>query len=109
MSKLVAAVGIQSQLDRDTYTLDCHDGHGPDGAADGQVDERILASVARSNAVDHDSGKDNDQQAINEKTWLDGVIQNLVNRVDFLVRRRVQHNDDCANQAHCATEFAQSA
>jgi hypothetical protein len=107
VSKLV--VSGKSQLDGNAHTLDGHDGHGADSAADGNVDERILASVARAHAVDHGDGEDDDQQDVEEKARLDGVIENLVNRLHLLVWRRVQYNDDRADEADGASELAQRA
>lgn len=60
-------VASQGQLDGNTDALDGHDGDGSDGAADGNVDQRVLASITRAHAVDHDCREDDDQQHIEEE------------------------------------------
>lgn len=65
MGELV--VTSKCQLDGDTDTLDGHDGDGTDGAADGNVNQRVLASVARAYAVDHDSREDDDQNHVEKE------------------------------------------
>lgn len=67
MGELV--VTSKSQFDGDTDTLDGHDGDGADSAADGNVNQRVLASVARAYAVDHDSRKDDDQNHVEKEAW----------------------------------------
>lgn len=52
MGELV--VTAQGQFDGNTDTLDCHDGDGANSAADGNVNQRVLASITRAYAVDHD-------------------------------------------------------
>lgn len=107
MGELVVAG--KGKLGSNTYTLDSHDGDGAHAAADGEIDERILATIARSNAVDHDDGEDNDDEAIEEEAGLDGVVENLVNGLDVLVRRGVKDDDDGAYEAHGTAEFAQGS
>lgn len=84
MRELVVAG--KGQLDGDAEALDGHDGHAADGAANGDVDERILAAMRGSDAVDHYDGEDGDGGAIEEEEGLDGVVENFVDRVDGLVR-----------------------
>lgn len=71
MSELVVA--SKSQLDGNANTLDGHDGDGSDGAADGNIDERVLASITRAYAIDHDGREDNDQQHIEEEACFTSV------------------------------------
>lgn len=99
----------KSELDGDTDALDGHDGNGSDGAADGEVHERVLASVARRDAVDHDNGEDGHEDAVEEEARLDGVVEDLVNRLHFLVWRSVQHNDDRAEETHGAAQLSERA
>jgi hypothetical protein len=63
----------KGQLDGNTDTLDGHDGDGADGAADGNIDQRVLASITRAHAVDHDSREDDDQQHIEEEACFTSV------------------------------------
>lgn len=63
----------KGQLDGNTDTLDGHDGDGADGAADGNIDQRVLASITRAHAVDHDSREDDDQQHIEEEACFASV------------------------------------
>jgi hypothetical protein len=71
VSELVVAA--QGQLDGDTDTLDRHDGDGANSAADRNVNQRVLASIARAHAVDHDGREDNDQQHIEEEACFTSV------------------------------------
>lgn len=67
MRELVVAA--EGELERDTEALDRHDGDGADGAADAEVDERVLASVSRRDAVDHDGCEDADEEDVEEETY----------------------------------------
>lgn len=107
MSELV--ISGESQLDGDTDTLDRHDGHTSDGAADGNVDEGVLASITRAYPVDHDCRKDNDQQDVEEEAWLDCVVEDFVNRLHFLVWWSVQYDDHGTDQTDGASHLAQRA
>ena len=40
-------------------------------------------------------------------TWLNRIVEDLINSLDILVRRRVQHNDDSSDQANGTPQFAQ--
>jgi hypothetical protein len=71
VSELVVAA--QGQLDGDTDTFYCHDGDGANSAADGNVNQRVLASITRAHAVDHDGREDNDQQHIEEEAYFTSV------------------------------------
>jgi len=63
----------KGQLDGNTDTLDGHDGHGSDSAADGDIDQRVLASITRGHTVDHDGREDNDQQHVEEEACFASV------------------------------------
>lgn len=41
------------------------------------------------------------------RTWLDRKVQNLVYRLNLLVRRRMENNNDGSNQTYRAANFAQ--
>lgn len=43
------------------------------------------------------------------RTWLDGIVQNLIDRLDVLVRRGVQNNDDGTDEANGTAQLAQRA
>lgn len=107
MAELV--VPRERQLDRDAERLDRHDRHGSHRAADAEVDERVLAPVARRHLVDHEGGEDGDDSAVEEEAGLDGVLKDFVDGGDFFVGRRVQDNDDGADEADGAADFAESA
>ena len=42
-----------------------------------------------------------------EQTGLDGVVQHLVDPVNLLIRRGVQHDDDTPDQAYCTAQLPQ--
>lgn len=44
-----------------------------------------------------------------ERTRLEGQVEDLVDRGDLLVRRRMQHNDDASDQTDGAANLAQEA
>lgn len=48
----------ECQLQGDSEGLDRHDGHGANGRADGEIDERILLAVFGRNLVYHHDGED---------------------------------------------------
>ena len=50
MRKLV--ITTKSQLNSNAESLDCHDGHATDGAANRQVDHRVLLAIFWRNFVD---------------------------------------------------------
>ena len=87
------------QLDSNAETLDCHDGHAANCAADGDVDEWVLAAVRRSDAVDHYDGEDCDGGTVEEEEGLDRVMEHLVDCFNGLVWRRVEHDYDGAEEA----------
>lgn len=66
-------VAGKGQLDGNTNALDSHDRDGSDSAANRDVDQRVLASITRSHAVDHDGGEDYDQQHIEEEACFASV------------------------------------
>lgn len=43
------------------------------------------------------------------RTWLDGIVQNLIDRLDVLVRGGVQNNDDGTDEANGTAQLAQRA
>lgn len=120
-------VAGKSKLEGDSESLDRHDGDGADGRADRKVDECILLAVNRGNLVDHDEREDDDGDGVEKEscnlesvgvqakeralksvhTWLNGIVQNLVNGLNVLIRRGMEHNDDGADEADGATELAQ--
>lgn len=77
VGKLVVAG--KGQLDGDADTLDSHDGDRSDSAADGDIDQRVLASITRGHAVDHDGREDNDQQHIEEEACFTSVASSRAN------------------------------
>lgn len=53
MNELVIAA--KCQLERDAESLDRHDGHGADGGADRDINERVLLAIDRRNPIYHHS------------------------------------------------------
>lgn len=41
------------------------------------------------------------------RTWLDRIVQDLIDGLDFLVWRSVQNDDDGADKANGAAQLAQ--
>lgn len=66
MRKLV--ITCERHLERQTKGLDEHDRHRTGCRADGEVDERILATVLWRNLVDHEDGEDGNKEAVEEET-----------------------------------------
>ena len=87
------------QLDCNAEALDRHYGHASDCAADGDVDERVLAAVRRRDTVDHYDGEDGDCAAVEEEEGLDGVVEYLIDCFDGLVWRRVENDYDGTEEA----------
>lgn len=56
-------------LERQTECLDEHNRHGAGGRADGEIDERVLATILGRDLVDHEDGEDGDKEAIEEEPW----------------------------------------
>lgn len=54
-------------------------------------------------------GQASDQGSSFVRTWLDGIVQNLIDRLDFLVGRGVQNDDDGTDQANGTAQLAQRA
>lgn len=44
-----------------------------------------------------------------QRTWLDCILQILINGLDLLVRRRVKNDDNSSDQADSATETPQNS
>lgn len=62
VSELVVA--RKCELKRYAECLDRHDRHATYGTANGDVDQRVLATVLRSDFVDHDNCKNDDEKAV---------------------------------------------
>lgn len=60
-------VSRERHLQRNAKSLDEHDRDGAGGGADGEVDERVLAAMLGRNLVDHEDGKDGDEEAVDEE------------------------------------------
>lgn len=43
------------------------------------------------------------------RTWLDRIVEDLINSLDILIRRGVEHNDDGSDQADGDAQFPQHA
>jgi hypothetical protein len=119
MGELVVAG--QSKLERDSEALDSHDRDAADSRAYRQVDHRVALSVNGRYFVNHDSREYGDYEAINHETcslvsnsplpsrtrissmcslptWLQGMIQQLVDVLQWLVWWRMQHDDHTADK-----------
>jgi hypothetical protein len=119
MRKLVVAG--QGKLERNAEALDRHDGDTADSGAYRQIDHRVALSVDGRYLVNHDSREYGDYEAINHETcslvsdsplpsrthilstsssptWLQGMIQQLVDVLQWLVWRRMQHDDHTSNK-----------
>jgi hypothetical protein len=124
MRELVVA--RKGHLERQTERLDEHDGHGAGGRANGEVDERVLATILGRDLVNHEDGENGDEEAVEEeacecpsvlsvalsfqlRTWLNRQIQDLIDRRDLLVRRRMQYDDDRSDETYCASNLSQHA
>lgn len=114
-------VSGEGELERNAEAFDRHDGNAADGRTDGQVNHRIALAVHWRDLVDHHKCEDGDKRAVEHKTWLvvsncpsfssyssrhtriQSVSEQLVDVLQWVIRRRVQHNDHTADQADCAT------
>jgi len=65
VSELV--VSSKSHLECNTEGLDEHDRDGAGRGADGEVDQRVLATMLGSDLVDHEDREDGDEEAVNEE------------------------------------------
>lgn len=65
-------ITTKRQLNSNAEGLDCHDRHATDGAANRQVDHRVLLAIFWCDFVDHNCGEDGDYQAVEHETWLHG-------------------------------------
>ena len=63
-------MAAESHLNGDAEALDGHDRDGADGAADAEVDHRVLLAVQRRDAVDHDEGEECHNDAVEEEACL---------------------------------------
>jgi len=110
MTELVVAA--ECQLDSNSESLDGADGDAADCAADTQVDQWILLAVLRSDPVNHECREGYNEDSVEQKacclvrwgsfassspmrkrTWSNGIMQNLINRMELFVGRRMQNND----------------
>lgn len=57
----------ECHLDGEAERLDEHDRDRARGGADGEVDERVLATVFRCDLVDHEAREDSDEEAVEEE------------------------------------------
>lgn len=60
-------VACEGHLQCNPESFDEHDGDGASGRADGEVNKRILAAVLGRDLVDHEGGKDGDEEAVDEE------------------------------------------
>ena len=67
MAELIVA--SKRQLERNAKSLDRHDRDGPNGGADGKVDEGVLLAITRGNPVNHEDGEANNREGVEKKTW----------------------------------------
>lgn len=61
-------VASEGQFHRDTERLDRHDRDGADSRTNRDENQRILLSMHRGNPIDHDSGEDCNDQAVEEES-----------------------------------------
>ncbi|EJT45341.1 hypothetical protein A1Q1_06104 [Trichosporon asahii var. asahii CBS 2479] len=102
-------VARDRELERDTKALDGHDGHGTDERADREVHHGILSSIARHDAENHKRREHGDKAEVQQERQVGRVRENLVDRLDLLVARRVQDNDDRADDAARTAAHSQSS
>lgn len=100
-------MAVYGELDRDTERFNGHDGDRANGGADRDEDERVLLAVPRSDAIDHDRGKDRDSQAVNEEAGAKGICQHLLDLFHRSVGRCVKDDNDGSEKAHGAAQFTQ--
>lgn len=60
-------VSSKRHLERNTKGLDEHDGDGARRRADGEVDERVLATILGCDLVDHEDAEDDTEGAVEEE------------------------------------------
>ena len=65
--------------------LDRHDRDAPDQRADAEVHERRFGPMGGDDLVDHVGGEDGDKANVAEEGEPGGVVEDLVDRLDFLV------------------------
>jgi hypothetical protein len=61
----------EGKLDRDSETLDRHDGNRSDEGANGDVHEGVRVAVLGSDLVDHVEGEDEDEEAVEHEPWTE--------------------------------------
>lgn len=102
-------VASQGELHGNAKSLDGHDRNGANGGADGDENERVLLSIHRRYPVNHDGRENSHRKTVAKESWLQSVVEDFVNSLDGLVRRRVENNDDRPEQTHGTTQLAQYA
>lgn len=66
MAELV--ISGKRELQSNAESLDRHDGNGADGGADGEIDECVVFAVLRRDPIDHEDGKGDDGDSIQEES-----------------------------------------
>lgn len=67
-------VSRECHLQRDAERLDEHDRDGASRRANGEVNQRVLATVLGRDLVDHDDGEDSDKGAVEEEAYTSGCV-----------------------------------
>lgn len=107
MSELV--VSSQSELEGNTKGLDSHDGDGAHAGADRDVDHGVGQTVHWGDFVDHEGRVHSHHKGVEKEARLGGVVQDLVDGLDVLVRRSMEDNDHGAHKADGTTHLAQDS
>lgn len=124
MRELVAA--LQSELHCDPKGLDRHDRHGADRRTNRNVNQRVLSTVYRRNSIYHDRREYGNREAVCKKswkgvqfpllssprlqgllTWLDCILQNLVDSLHVFIRRGMQDNHHGTQEASSTAQLPQ--
>lgn len=100
-------VAGKGELEGDAEALDAHDGDGSDSATDRDVDERIPLAVSRGDLVDHGDREYGDGETVDEEAGLQGVVQDLVDRLHVLVGGGMQDDDDRPEETERTAQLAQ--
>lgn len=62
-------VSGKREFQRDTECLDRHDRNTAHGTANGDVDKWVLATILRSDLVDHDDGENDNEEAVEHERY----------------------------------------
>lgn len=92
-------VARERQLERDAEPFDRHDRDGPDERTDRDVHERVRRAVFRRDAVDGVERVRQDDEAVKHEPGLERIVENLVDRRNLLVFRRVEDDDEGSDEA----------